>query len=113
MPLIHLDDIWKAYGANDVLTGISWQIDPGERIGLVGHNGCGKTTLFSMLTGLGLPDRGNIHRQRNTRVIAARTGQPLERIERDTDRDFWMGPEESVDYGLVGKIIHSMDELPA
>lgn len=52
-------------------------------------------------------------RQRINRVIAERTGQPLERIERDTDRDFWMGPEESVDYGLVGRIIHSMDELPA
>lgn len=50
-------------------------------------------------------------RERINRVIADRTGQPLERIERDTDRDFWMGPEESVDYGLVGKIIHSMDEL--
>ena len=35
-------------------------------------------------------------RQRINRVIAERTGQPLERIERDTDRDFWMGPEESV-----------------
>jgi len=52
-------------------------------------------------------------RQRINRVIAERTGQPLERIERDTDRDFWMGPEESVEYGMVGKIIHSMDELPA
>jgi ATP-dependent Clp protease protease subunit len=50
-------------------------------------------------------------RQRINRVIAERTGQPLERIERDTDRDFWMGPEESVDYGLVGRIVHSMEEL--
>lgn len=50
-------------------------------------------------------------RQRINRVIAERTGQPLERIERDTDRDFWMSPEESVDYGLVGKIIRSMAEI--
>ena len=50
-------------------------------------------------------------RQRINRVIADRTGQPLERIERDTNRDFWMGPEESVDYGLVGRIIHNMEEL--
>ena len=51
-------------------------------------------------------------RARINRVIAERTGQPLERIERDTDRDFWMGPEESMEYGLVGRIIRSMDELP-
>ncbi len=50
-------------------------------------------------------------RQRINRVIAERTGQPLERVERDTDRDFWMGPEESVEYGLVGRIIHSMGDI--
>lgn len=50
-------------------------------------------------------------RQRINRVIAERTGQPIERIERDTDRDFWMGPEESVDYGIVGRIIRRMEEL--
>ncbi|MEQ8858578.1 MAG: ATP-dependent Clp protease proteolytic subunit [Pseudomonadales bacterium] len=52
-------------------------------------------------------------RERINRIIAERTGQPLERVERDTNRDFWMGPEESVEYGLVGRIIRSMDELPA
>ena len=51
-------------------------------------------------------------RARINRIIAERTGQPLERVERDTDRDFWMGPEESLEYGLVGRIIRSMDELP-
>lgn len=51
-------------------------------------------------------------RARINRVIAERTGQPLERVERDTDRDFWMGPEESMEYGLVGRIISSMDDLP-
>lgn len=51
-------------------------------------------------------------RQRINRIIAERTGQPLERIERDTDRDFWMGPEESVEYGIVGRVIQRMDELP-
>ncbi len=50
-------------------------------------------------------------RQRINRIIAERTGQPLERVERDTDRDFWMSPEESVDYGIVGRIIRSMNEL--
>jgi ATP-binding cassette subfamily F protein 3 len=68
MPIITLDNIWKAYGANDILQGISWQIDPGEKIGLVGHNGCGKTTLFGVLMGRHLPDRGSVHRQRNIHI---------------------------------------------
>lgn len=50
-------------------------------------------------------------RERINRVIAERTGQPLERVERDTDRDFWMSAEESVEYGLVGRVINGMDEL--
>ena len=68
MPLLSLEDIWKSYGAYDVLTGITWQIDPGERIGLVGHNGCGKTTLLQILTQESLPDDGNLHRQRNLNI---------------------------------------------
>ena len=51
-------------------------------------------------------------RARINQVIAEQTGQSIERIDRDTDRDYWMGPEESVAYGLVGRIIKSMDELP-
>ena len=44
-------------------------------------------------------------------VIAERTGQSLERVERDTDRDYWMSAEESVEYGLVGRILSSATEL--
>jgi ATP-dependent Clp protease protease subunit len=50
-------------------------------------------------------------RERINKVIAERTGQPLERVERDTDRDYWMSAEESVEYGLVGRIISSASEL--
>lgn len=50
-------------------------------------------------------------RARINQVIADRTGQPLERVERDTNRDYWMSPEESVAYGLVGRILHSMTDL--
>ena len=46
------------------------------------------------------------------RILAYHTGQPLERVEKDTDRDYWMTADESVAYGLVGKIITSMDQLP-
>ena len=51
-------------------------------------------------------------RERINLTIAEQTGQPLERVSIDTDRDYWMSPEESVAYGLVGKIIRSAAELP-
>ena len=50
-------------------------------------------------------------RERINQVIAERTGQTVERITEDTRRDFWMSAEESVAYGLVGKIIHNMGEV--
>lgn len=39
------------------------------------------------------------------KILAKHTGQPLERVARDTERDFWMGPEESKAYGLVDDIL--------
>ena len=50
-------------------------------------------------------------RERINRVIAEQTGQDVERVAKDTERDYWMGPEESVEYGIVGKIVQSIDEL--
>lgn len=50
-------------------------------------------------------------RERINRIIAEQTGQPLDRVAEDTDRDHWMSAEESVAYGIVGKIIRSAAEL--
>jgi len=50
-------------------------------------------------------------RERLNRVIAEATGQPLDKVAVDTDRNFWMGPEEALAYGIVGKIVKSASEL--
>ena len=50
-------------------------------------------------------------RERINRIIADRTGQPLDKVAEDTDRDYWMSAEESLEYGLVGKIITSAAEI--
>ncbi len=44
-------------------------------------------------------------RQQLNEILAADTGQPLDRIERDTERDFFMGPEEAIEYGIIDRII--------
>ena len=49
-------------------------------------------------------------RDRLNNIFSKQTGQPVERIERDTDRNFWMGAEEAKAYGLVGKIVSSQAE---
>jgi len=45
-------------------------------------------------------------------LIAEKTGQDLVKVEKNTNRDFWMDVQESIDYGLVGKLIRTAEELP-
>jgi len=66
--LFRLSDVYKSYGAQDVLRGTSVQINPGEHVGLVGRNGAGKTTLFRLISNEETPDRGDVVRARGLRL---------------------------------------------
>jgi ATP-dependent Clp protease protease subunit len=50
-------------------------------------------------------------RERLNEIFAKETGQPVERITKDTERDYWMSATAAKEYGLVGKIINSATEL--
>ncbi len=50
-------------------------------------------------------------RSRLNRLIADKTGQSIEKVSQDTDRNHWMSPEEAREYGIVGQIISSASEL--
>ncbi len=50
-------------------------------------------------------------RSKINQMIAEETGQSLEKVERDTDRDYWLNAEEAQEYGLVSRIIASRSEL--
>jgi ATP-dependent Clp protease protease subunit len=47
------------------------------------------------------------------RILAGTTGQPLERVEKDTERDFFMDVQEAVEYGLVDRVIEDRSSIPA
>ncbi|HEX8087683.1 MAG TPA: ATP-binding cassette domain-containing protein, partial [Blastocatellia bacterium] len=55
--LFRLEGVHKSYGAQDVLRGVTFQINPAERVGLVGRNGAGKTTIFRLVAGSEEADR--------------------------------------------------------
>src|SRR5262249_45132377 len=61
MSLLSLQDIKVAFGAEDILLGVSGEIDQGDRIGLVGRNGAGKTTLLHVMSGEMAPNGGKRH----------------------------------------------------
>jgi ATP-dependent Clp protease protease subunit len=47
-------------------------------------------------------------RERINQIIADETGQPIERVRKDTDRNYWMSAEEAINYGMVSKVITKM-----
>jgi ATP-binding cassette subfamily F protein 3 len=68
MPVIAATNLTLAYGIDVILDGCSFTLEPGERVGLVGRNGTGKTTLMKILAGALQPDSGNVSLQRGMRV---------------------------------------------
>lgn len=50
-------------------------------------------------------------RERLNRLIAAETGQPFERVAKDTDRDYWMTVDEAIEYGIVGRKVTNVSEM--
>ncbi|AUH33256.1 ATP-dependent Clp protease proteolytic subunit [Paracoccus tegillarcae] len=69
--------------------------------------GIGGTTSDMMIQA----EQIRLMRERLNQIMADATGQTVEKIEKDTNRDFWLNTQEAVDYGLVNKIIRGVDEL--
>ncbi|HQU91350.1 MAG TPA: ABC-F family ATP-binding cassette domain-containing protein [Pyrinomonadaceae bacterium] len=63
--LFRLSEATKSYGGTEILRGVSFQINPGEKVGLVGRNGAGKTTVFRLITGQEEPDSGGVFKSNN------------------------------------------------
>src|SRR5262249_37193158 len=62
--LVQLADIHFGYAGEDLFSGLTWQINPGEHIGLVGPNGAGKSTLLRLIAGKLEPEAGQVARRR-------------------------------------------------
>lgn len=66
--LAQLADVSFGYPGTEIFSGVSFQLNPGQRIGLVGPNGAGKSTLMRLLAGELQPDRGQVVRARGKRL---------------------------------------------
>src|SRR5436305_11038266 len=81
MALLQARGIAKSFGSRLILDGLDLDIEPGVRLGVIGPNGGGKSTLFRILAGLEEPDAGEVTQRRG--LVLAFLPQQLEGDERD------------------------------
>ncbi|PYS72472.1 MAG: hypothetical protein DMF73_08215 [Acidobacteria bacterium] len=102
--LFRLSEVHKSYGAQDVLRGVSLQINPGEHVGLVGRNGAGKTTIFRLINLEETPDRGEVVRARGLKL-----GLLAQHVH--FDKGSTVHESALAAFGRLQQIEHEMHEL--
>lgn len=68
MPLLTVQNLVFTHGTRRILDGVTFSIEPSERVGLVGRNGTGKTTLLRLIAGHAKPEEGRVDTTKNARV---------------------------------------------
>ena len=76
MSIVQADKLAKAFLGREILSGLSFAIDQADKIGLIGQNGTGKTTLLNLIAGSLPPDSGTIHRSCSA-VVSMLSQRPL------------------------------------
>ena len=66
--LFRFENVGKEFGGEWLFQGVMAQANAGDHIGLIGRNGCGKTTLFDLIEGRQLPDQGKVHRASDLKI---------------------------------------------
>jgi ATP-binding cassette subfamily F protein uup len=87
--LLNLEHVSKSFGVRPLLSDVSLGIGAGERIGIVGRNGDGKTTLLEVMTGLEEPDSGRVSRTRGIEIGYLHQGDQL--VDTHTVREAVLG----------------------
>ena len=102
--MISFNRINKQYGKQILFVDASFQLNPGEKVGLVGPNGAGKTTIFRMITGEEAPDEGEVTVPRKITIGYFR--QDVEEMEGRSVLD-----EAIAGSGRLGDLHHELEAL--
>src|SRR5260221_911477 len=102
--MISFSRISKQYGKEVLFVDASFQLNPGEKVGLVGPNGSGKTTLFRMIVGEETPDEGDVSVPRKMTIGYFR--QDVEEMSGRSVLD-----EAILGSGRVGDLHHELEQL--
>src|SRR6202022_4182940 len=102
--MISFSNVSKQYGKQLIFVEASFQLNPGEKVGLVGPNGAGKTTLFRMIVGEEAPDEGDVSVPKKLTI-----GYFKQDVEEMTGRSVL--DETIAGSGRAGALHHELEEL--
>lgn len=107
MPLVRGKNISKSYGDKVIIERSSFQVNEGEKIGLIGANGVGKTTLLEIISGETQPEQGEIERRRNLEI-----GYLAQEVTLTREKTIYQeGMEAFYEILLLREKIHSLAEM--
>ncbi|HSF37790.1 MAG TPA: ABC-F family ATP-binding cassette domain-containing protein [Nocardioides sp.] len=109
--LINLERVSKSYGVRPLLDNVSLGISLGERVGVVGRNGDGKTTLLEVMTGLEVPDSGRVSRTRGVEIGYLHQGDEL--VDTHTVREAVLGGRADHEWAADPTMRQVVEELLA
>ena len=109
--LINLERVSKSYGVRPLLDNVSLGIAVGERVGVVGRNGDGKTTLLEVMTGLEEPDAGRVSRTRGVEIGFLHQGDEL--VDSHSVREAVLGGREDHEWAADSMMREVVEELLA
>ena len=107
--LVNLKSVGKGYGSRSVLHDITLGIAAGERIGIVGRNGDGKSTLLRLIAGVEQPDDGAITRERSLELALLGQGDELD--DARTIRDELVGRRADHEWAADARFRGVLDGL--
>ncbi len=109
--LINLERVSKSYGVRPLLDTVSLGISVGERVGVVGRNGDGKTTLLEVMTGLEEPDTGRVSRSRGVEIGYLHQGDEL--VDTHSVREAVLGGRADHEWAADSTMREVVEELLA
>ncbi len=109
--LINLERVSKSYGIRPLLDNVSLGISLGERVGVVGRNGDGKTTLLEVMAGIEEPDSGRVSRSRGVEIGFLHQGDEL--VDTHTVREAVLGGREDHEWAADSTMREVVEELLA
>ena len=109
--LLNLEKVSKAYGVRPLLKDVSLGIAAGQRIGIVGRNGDGKTTLLEVMAGLEPVDDGRVSRSRGLHIGFLRQGDEL--VDTHTVREAVLGGRDDHEWAADSSMREVVEELLA